>query len=72
MVNPDPPPLDKSDFFEFLTPSPLGSISDIFEVDNVLMVVDPLGQTSKMAYFHRKRLDFILKKKVKTSWAELS
>ena len=47
--------------------SPLGSISYIFEVENVLLVVDPLGQASKMAYFHRKRLDSI-EKKVKTSW----
>ena len=50
--------------------SPLGSISYIFEVENVLLVVDPLGQTSKITYFHRKRLDSI-EKRSKQAGAEL-
>ena len=51
-IRPDPPSnLDNSDFFEvqnylkLLTPL-LGSNSDIFEFENILMAEDPPGMTS--------------------------
>ena len=39
----------------------MGAISDIFEIENMLMEVDPPGQTSKLAYLPEKRIDFIEK-----------
>ena len=51
----------------------LGAISDIFEIENMLMAVDPPGQTSKLAYLHQKRINFIEKgqNKRRSTWADL-
>ena len=45
--------------------TPLGAISDIFEIENMLMAVDPPRHTSKLAYLHQKRINFIEKVKIK-------
>ena len=41
---------------------PFGSDSDIFEIENILMEADPIGETSKVAYLHRIRF---IKKEIK-------
>ena len=45
-------------FWKMLT-SPLRSNSDIFEIENILMVAEPSWHTSGMAYSYQKRLSFI-------------
>ena len=37
----------------------MGGNSDIFEFENILMAVDPLGQTFRLAYLHQKWINFI-------------
>ena len=44
-----------------MLPVPPGSNSNIFEIEDIFMATDPTGKTSKMAYLHQKRLNFIQK-----------
>ena len=48
-------------YFWKLRTSPLGSNSDIFDFENILMAADPLGRAYQMAYLHQKRQKFIRK-----------
>ena len=45
----------------------------IFEIENILIVLDPTRQTSKLAYLHQKRVSFIEKDKNKgrSLWADI-
>ena len=48
-------------------------LGDIMEIEIMLMAVDPQAQTSKLAYLHQKRKNFIEKgqNKSRSSWADL-
>ena len=60
-------------YYFILTPPPIGAISDIFEIENISMAVDPLGQTFKLTYLHQKRKNLIEKGKnnSRSPWADL-
>ena len=45
-------PIRLSDIFEKYQPSPLGTNSDMFEIENILMPADPLGYPSKKSYLY--------------------
>ena len=79
-LNIETPPLDVRSYqieietlLFYFDPPPIGAISDIFEIENISMAVDPLGQTFKLTYLHQKRINFIDKGKnnSRSPWADL-
>ena len=53
-----------------VTPLPptLFLIWDIFEIETILMSADPPNQAYKLAYLHKKRLNFIEKDQNESSY----